>query len=177
MFRPLSQQAFRTVRRPFRLYKGPTSRWVHNLRLPYSGPPSYDTIIRRFSSDVDPQLYFNRKHEQEAKERGEFIDVHDIGTDPDDFDVLISDVKHKTLATSIAEQVGVPYLSKPTEADAKEVVKVANGYIYGPKDRTIIPFVVTHKEESRWVFFIIDSGCPRTYFSAQVSAPTCGRKF
>jgi hypothetical protein len=144
------------------------------MQAPYDGLPSYDTIARRFSSSqVDPQVFFTRKRQQEAQERGEFIDIHDIGIDPNDYDVLITDVKHETLETTVAEELGIPYLSKATEADAKEVVQVGNGYIYGRKFSAIIPFVVSHGDESRWVFFIMDSGAPLTYLSAEVSDPTC----
>ncbi|KAH0609461.1 uncharacterized protein H6S33_012947 [Morchella sextelata] len=122
MFRLLSRQAFKAVPRPgLRLS---ASRHVHSMQVPYSGPPSYDTIFRRFSSNVDPQAYFTRKRQQEAKERGEFIDIHDIGRDPSDYDVLITDIKHETLETTIAEELGIPYLSKATDAQAEEVVEV-----------------------------------------------------
>jgi len=123
------------------------------VRLPYTGPPSYTTIARRFSSDVDPQTYFTRKRQQDAKERGEYVDIHGIGgTDPADYDVLITHIKHETLETTISEELGISYLSKVTEAEAKKVVRVGNGYIYGRKDRTIIPFVVSRKGEACWFF-------------------------
>lgn len=94
------------------------------MQLPYTGPPSYDTIARRFSSDVvDPQAYLTRKRQQEAKNRGEFVDIHDIGRDPNDY-VLITDIKHETLETTTAEELGIPYLSKATESQAKKVVQV-----------------------------------------------------
>jgi hypothetical protein len=167
MFRLLSRQAFKAVPRPgLRLS---ASRHVHSMQAPYSGPPSYDTIFRRFSSNVDPQAYFTRKRQQEAKERGEFIDIHDIGRDPSDYDVLITDIKHETLETTIAEELGIPYLSKATEAQAEEVVEVGNGYIHGSKFRVIVPFL-GHKGEARWVFFILGSGAPLTHLSAQASA-------
>ncbi|CCX31302.1 Protein of unknown function [Pyronema omphalodes CBS 100304] len=53
-----------------------------------------------------------------------FIDIHDVKpeliTPPDDYDVLISDVTHKTLGTTIAEELGAPYLGKATTTDAEE---------------------------------------------------------
>jgi hypothetical protein len=63
----------------------------------------------------------------------------------------MTDINHEKLERTIAKEVGIPYLSKATEAQAKEVVQVGNGVIHGPKKRTIIPFVVTHRDESRWV--------------------------
>lgn len=133
-------------------------------------------IARRFSSQ-NVRKYFDQKRQQDAMDSDGFIDIHDVKpeliTPPDDYDVLISDVTHQTLDTTIAEELGVPYLGKATTADAEERVRMADGYIYGPNDRTIIPLVVTHKEVARWVFFILDTGCPWTYLSAEVSAPTC----
>ncbi|RPB15020.1 hypothetical protein P167DRAFT_571885 [Morchella conica CCBAS932] len=164
MFRFLSRQAFKVVPRP-------ASRQIHSMRLPYTGPLSYDTIARRLSLDVvDPQGYLTRKRQQEAKNRGEFVDIHDIGRDPNDYDFLITDIKHETLETTIAEELGIPYLPKATESQAKEVFQVGDGYIHGSKFRAIVPFVVGHKGEGRWVFFMLDSGAPLTYLSAQVSA-------
>lgn len=127
MFRLLSRQAVKAVPRPragLRISNSTTSRHVHSMQLPYTGPPSYDTIARRFSSDVvDPQAYLTRKRQQEAKNRGEFVDIHDIGRDPNDY-VLITDIKHETLETTTAEELGIPYLSKATESQAKKVVQV-----------------------------------------------------
>ena len=139
------------------------------MGLPYTAPPSYEMISRRLSSNVDPQAYFTRKRQLEARERGEFVDIHDIGNDPEDYDVLITDIQHETLETTISEELGIPYLSKAAQAKPKDVVQVAHGYIYGPKRRTIVPFVVGHGEEARWVFFVVASWAPLTYLSIQVS--------
>ena len=146
--------------------------WIHYGRPPYTGPPTYETIARRFSSDPDPQVYFIRKRQHEAIERNKTIDIHDIGRDPDGYDVLLTDINNETLGTVIAEELGIPYLSVATECLAKEVIQEANGYMHGPHNRAIVPLVVRHKSESRWVFFIIDSGAPLTYLSIQVIAST-----
>ena len=107
------------------------------------------TIVRRFSSDVDPLADFIRKRQHEVKDRDQFTDILDIGgTDPKDYSVLIKDIKRGAL--EIAEELGIPYLSKATEPDAK---KVGDGYIHGSKLRAIVPLVVGHKGEARWVFF------------------------
>jgi hypothetical protein len=172
MFRLLGQRAFiKAVPRPVsRLSNSIGSRWIHNVRLPYTGPPSYDTIERRFSSDnVDPHAYFTAKREQEAIDRGQWVDLHDIGYEPEDYDVLFTDINHETLEKMIAEEVGIPYLSKPTVAEANEVVKVGTGYMHGKNRCTIVPFIVGHREEARWVFFIVDSTAPYTYLSIRVS--------
>lgn len=160
MFRFLSKQAAGAVRKPSLLIS--TSRHVYN------GPPSYDMITRRFSSQV------NSKAHKETKERGQYVDLHDIGgVDPMDYDVLISDVNHEKLRDEVADIVGIQYHAKATKEDANKVVEIGNCYIYGRKFRTIFPAVVDGGSQAYWVFFIIDSGSPLTYLSAQVSAPTC----
>jgi len=106
MFRLLSRQAAKAVPRLSRIdqaqegkmnLKRPISRRIHSVQLPYTGPPGYYTIVRRFSPQVDPLKFFTRKRDQETWDRGEFIDVHDVGKDPADFDVLITDTSHQTL--------------------------------------------------------------------------------
>ena len=102
--------------------------------------------------------------------RGQFISKYDNPNDPYEYDLWITDIKHKTLKTIIAEEIGIPYLSEATEDEANEKVKVGIGYIYGLKKRTLVPFVVKHREEIRWVFFVVDSGASVTYLSKQVGA-------
>lgn len=81
--------------------------------------------------------------------------------------MLITDIKQETLETTTAEEMGIPYLSKATEAEAEvsEVVKVGIGYIHGLERRTMVSFVVRHPLE---FFFMVDSGTPVTYLSIQV---------
>lgn len=67
--------------------------------------------------------FFIHKRQQDAKDRGEFVGILEGGIGPADYDVLITDVSHQTLETTIAE-VGIPYLSQATETDAKEKIKV-----------------------------------------------------
>lgn len=166
MFRFLSKQTAGAVRRPSLLIS--TSRYVYN------GPPSYDMITRRFSSQVDSKVHINRKYHKETKERGQYVDLHDIGgVDPMDYDVLISDVNHEKLRGEVADIVGIQYHAEATKEDANKVVEIGDCYIYGRKFRTIFPAVVDDGSQAYWVFFIVDSGSPLTYLSAQVSAPTC----
>lgn len=174
MFRIFTQKAVKAVPRP-------TTRLVHNIGHPYTGPASYDTIMRRLNSDIDPQSFSIWKRQQECKAYGKFIDIHDIGTERFYFDAsfpnvnhetLFPDIDHETLNTKIAEELGIPYLSKASEGEAKKMVSVAHAYIYGQNCRTIVPFIVCCDNEARWVFFIVDNVCPLTYFSAQVSKLT-----
>ncbi|PUU77242.1 hypothetical protein B9Z19DRAFT_1128503 [Tuber borchii] len=85
--------------------------------------------------------------------------------DPDD--VLLSDVHHETLATTIANKFGISYLSKAADSKAFEVVRVTEGFLFGENNRSIAPFVVSYKGNSHWVFFVLDTGSPDTYFSDQ----------
>jgi len=98
------------------------------------------------------------------------VDNHDIGgTDPEDYDVLITDIDDEKLRTEIAEIVGIPYHAKATTEDANKVVEIGDCYIYGRKFRTIFPAVVTNGSGAHWVFFIVNPGALLTYLSAQTS--------
>jgi hypothetical protein len=142
------------------------------MQVPFSGPPTYDTIARRFSSHPNPVAFFVHKSQQEARDRGEFIDIHDVGgVDPKDFDILITDVNEGKLRSEIAEVVGIQYFAKATKAEANNVVEIGHGIIYGTKLRTIFPCIVSDKDKAHWVFFVVSTGAPLTYLSSQVSAP------
>jgi len=178
MLRVLSRQAVKAVPRPrlgHRARNGTPHR-MHSLHPPYSGPPSYDTIARRLSSDIIPGVYFNCKRRQEANARGEYLDIHDIGgPDPKDYDLLLSDVGEE-LPHEIAKVVGIPYHAEATKEDAEKVVEVGDCYLYGPRFRTIFPTVVDRDGRAHWVFFIVDTGAPMTYLSARVSTRICGKR-
>ncbi|PUU77261.1 hypothetical protein B9Z19DRAFT_1065997 [Tuber borchii] len=94
--------------------------------------------------------------------------IHQI---PNPHEVLISDVQHETLETTIATELGITYLSKVPQDVQSKVIHKAYGYFYGPNDRAIIPLPVISKDKALWVFFVVDSGSPNTYLSAQVSQP------
>ncbi len=187
MFRLPNRQTFKALHSPLR---GPLRSPRHSplcsplhyplrlsssraMQVPFSGPPTYDTVAQRFSSYPNPLAFFARKRQEEARDRGEFVDIHDIGgVDPKDFDVLITDIDDEKLRSEIAEVMGIQYLAKATEADANTVVEIGRGYIFGRNIRTIFPCVVSHDGKAHWVFFIVASGVPLTYLSVQVSAPT-----
>ena len=103
-------------------------------------------------------------------ERGEFVDIHDIGgTDPKDYDVLLTDMDNHLLHSEISELVGIPYLKKTTKEEADNVVGEIRGFVYGRKFREILPCVLTIHDKARWVFFVVDSAAPLTYISSEVS--------
>lgn len=167
MFRFLQsgQQAFRVVLRP-------TSVKFHTIPLVYSSPKTHGTIARYFSSSskVDAWEYHINQHRLEVKNRLRHRGVHDLIIDPEDFDASVSNIDHKALETTIAKRLGIPYLSKATKSQAKEVVSVANGYIHLEGLKPIIPLVVSHGGEACWIFFLIDTAASATYLSGQVSA-------
>jgi len=114
MLRLPRQQALKALRSPLHNtlhypVRGPLSsllnhfrnplliRHTHTKLVPFSGPPSYVTINRRFSSEPNPIDFFAEKKAKEAIERGEFTDIHDIGgVDPEDHDVIITDMSDYT---------------------------------------------------------------------------------
>jgi hypothetical protein len=177
MLRLPSRQALKALRNPFRSplpnpLRGPLqTRHLYTAPAPFSGPPSYATLTRRFSdSSPSPISFFGQKRAQEAIERGEFVDIHDIGgTDPKDYDVLITDMNHETLQSEISELVGIPYLKEATKDEADKVAREIRGFLYGRKLRPILPCVLSIDDKSRWVFFVVHSGSPLTYISSQVS--------
>jgi hypothetical protein len=93
--------------------------------------------------------------------------------DPKDYDVLITDVNDNKLRTEVSELVGIPYLKEAIKDEANDKVKIGHGIIYGMKQRSIFPCIVSFQDKAHWVFFIVDSGSPLTYLSVQVSVPTC----
>ncbi|CUS07051.1 unnamed protein product [Tuber aestivum] len=167
MSRILTRPAVRAFSTQFRLSTG-ALRYVHSERVPYSGPPSYDTLNRRFSSDINPHTYVSHQHAKAAKERGEIFDIHDSsGVDPLNFDVLIADVDDKVLRGKISEVVGIPYHSKATIEDAGRKLETGYCYLYGESSRIIFPTVVSNRTRAHWVFFVVETGAPWTHLSAR----------
>ena len=178
MLKFLSRQALKTLRNPFRsplpnpLHGPLQTRHLHNTSAPpFSGPPSYATIARRFSAlSTNLISFFRQKEAKEAIERGQFVDIHDIGgVDPKDYDVLLTDMDNDTLHSGVSKRVGIPYLEEATKDEADKVPGEINGFLYGAKSRPILPCVLSIEDKARWVFFIVDSGVPVTYISSQVS--------
>ena len=177
MLRLPSQQAFKALRNLLRnplphLLRSPLqARQLHDEAAPFSGPPSYATLARRFSYlSPNPMSYFVQKEAKEAIDRGEFVDIHDIGgVDPKDFDVLITDVDNNVLHSEISKLAGIPFLKEATKEEADKVVGEPRGFVFGQKFRQMLPCVLTIQRTARWVHFIVNSGAPLTYISAYVS--------
>jgi hypothetical protein len=173
-----SWQALKALRKPFHsplsnpLRIPLQTRHLYNEpAAPFSGPPSYETLARRFSaSSPSPISFFRQKAAKEAIERGEFVDIHDIGgVNPKDYDVLITDINNDTLHSEISKLVDIPYLKEATKDDADKMPREIQGFMYGQKRLMILPCVVSIRDQARWVFFIVDPGSPLTYISTEVS--------
>src|SRR5271154_6641847 len=177
MLKLLSRQALKALRSPFHSsfpnpLCGPLqTRHLYTVPAPFSRPPSYATLTRRFStSSPSPISFFGEKREKEATERGEFIDIHDMGgTDTKDYDVLLAGIDNNMLQSEISELVGIPYLKKATKDEADKVATKLHGFVYGQNSRLIFPCVLSIDDKAHWVFFIVASGSPLTYISTEVS--------
>jgi hypothetical protein len=145
-------------------------RHLHDNSVPYSGPPSYTTLARRFSSEPNPVSFLAREKVKKNIENGSFVDIHDIGgVDPKDYDNLITDVDNDILQSEIAELAGMSYLEEAKKDEADNMPDKIHGFMYGRKFRMILPCLFGIGDKARWVFFIVDGGAPLTYISSQVS--------
>ena len=97
--------------------------------------------------------------------------------DPNDYDVLLTDITTNVQRSEFSEIAGVPYLGVPPEDEAEKVVRIGDAFNYGTKKpRLIFPCIGCFNGNARWVFFIVISGVPLTYLSAPVRAPSYGKK-
>ena len=163
MLRLPSQEALKALRRPLRnplptpLRSFVQTRHVYTAPAPFSGPPSYATLARCFSSEANPLTFFAKKKSKEAAERGKFIDIHDVGdVDSKDFVALITDVNDNILRSDVAELAGIPYLKEATKDEANKVVEIGTGFVYNL--RLIFPCVVGFEDKAHWVFFVRSRG-------------------
>jgi hypothetical protein len=180
MFNLPSKRVLKALRNPFRSsfpspLRGPLqTRHLHHEPALFSGPPSYATLARRFSgSSPNPISFFSQKAAKEAIERGQFVDMHDMAWDPNDYDVLIMDMDNNTLHSEISKLVDIPYLQEATKDEADKVATEVRGFLYGQRRCMILPCVVSIQDKACWVFFIVDPGSPLTYISAEVSVRPC----
>jgi hypothetical protein len=163
------KQVLKTVRTSACKYLYSQTRHAH---VPFSGPPSYATVNRRFNSHPNPVTYFSHKKAKDDIANGKFVDIHDIGAvGSAEFDILLTDITEKTLRTAVAELTGISYLQDASsENEANLKVEHGSGFLYGPNFRPIFPCIVKNKKgNAKWVFFVVDSGSPATYLSATVS--------
>jgi len=79
------------------------------------------------------------------------------------------DISHKKLEKTIAEKLGVSYLSKAKESDARNVIDGCY-HCKGEAMRAIVPLVVSSGDEVRLVPFVIGCAVRPTFLSRRVSA-------
>ena len=78
---------------------------------------------------------------------------------PDDYDVLISDVRDTDFEV-IGEEVGYTRHASFTTSNLPQTVR---GVMWGPSLRAFIPLVITKRGVSIIVLFLFDTGSPSTY--------------
>jgi len=150
-----------------------TSSWLHNSQLQHLGRCTNTNIAQTSSASEVVHLPAIDTHKPTFQGEGstEFIDIHDIGGfDPKEFDILISDVGVSQLKHGIADAAGIPYHSPATKEEADAVVKIGDCFIYGRNLRTMFPAVVKRSGKAFWIVFLVDTGVPITYLSAEVSS-------
>ncbi|KAG0640300.1 hypothetical protein HOY80DRAFT_885020 [Tuber brumale] len=103
-----------------------------------------------------------------VRKSAEPFDIHDGSFGPADYDVLISDINFDMLKNEISTAAGISYHSPATKEDVNKVPQVCDCFIYGRNLRTMFPVVVSDRlGRAFWVFFLVDSGSPKTYLSVQ----------
>jgi len=86
---------------------------------------------------------------EENVARGTFVDIHDIGgVDPNDYDVLITDVNDHTLHNEISDLVGIPYLKEATKEEAD---KKADSLVLSTAISTVWYFHVSSRLKTRLI--------------------------
>jgi len=152
---------------------GGTSSRLHGSlqQHPSLGPRiTTNTAQTSSASDVHPPTISTHKHPFGGGGDTKFVDIHDIGgLDPKEFDVLISDVGVSQLKHQISDAAGIPYHSPASKEEANAIVRIGDCFIYGRQVRTMFPAVVQRFGKAFWVVFLVDTGAPLTYLSAEVS--------
>ncbi|KAI9862777.1 MAG: hypothetical protein M1813_004273 [Trichoglossum hirsutum] len=88
--------------------------------------------------------------------------------DPDNFDVLVSDVNYLKLREEISKRLGIGYLSRvPKLPELQKPSSEIKGILYGVHHRPFFALATSLESQgrSRYVHFLFDSGSPFTYFS------------
>lgn len=88
--------------------------------------------------------------------------LEDVRTQLSHYDVCLIDVTHELLCTSIAKELGRPYLQPATVADVTWPVE---GKYIGEGHRQILNMVVTRNNKRVFVSFVLNSGAPSTYLA------------
>ena len=106
--------------------------------------------------------YFSEKRQQEAFQRDESTNIHDIppegGFYPDEYGLLLTDISHETPEDRVSEELGIDYLSEAND-EAKKPVSMCDGYIFDRNKRSMVA-LVTYEERSHWASFVVDTESP-----------------
>jgi len=145
------------------------ARLTHTGRSPYTERSTSSNITQPLSFSAVRHEDLVSKRPQEEKPRDVCTYAHNFSIDSEEDEINPMDIQGEIMR-SIAAKIGIPYLSKVSMAESKQVVKKCAGYIYGTKKRTIVPFPVSYGQEARWIYFLILSGFQSTYLSPEVSA-------
>ena len=86
---------------------------------------------------------------------------------PDILDIMLSDIDNTELHTTVAEKLGVVYLSSASANDARFPVR---GVIFGRMKRVVVSLVVSRRATRRAVnvIFVVNTGSPYTFCSPAV---------
>jgi hypothetical protein len=91
-------------------------RRLHDSSVLYSGPPSYLTLTRRFSSEPNPISFFVEERTDVDRGNYNFVDIHDPGSaDMKGTNTLIMDVDNDILHPKISKLVSIPHLKNETD--------------------------------------------------------------
>jgi hypothetical protein len=92
------------------------ARHIYDMPVPYSGPPSYTTLARRFSSKPNPTSFFVRERADVARENRNFDSIHDAGSaDTKGISTLITDADNGILQPKISKLVSILHLKNGTD--------------------------------------------------------------
>jgi hypothetical protein len=159
------------------------------LLLRYLGILIMISPCPRLSSQHRNQIMLSRTHIRLARSSG-FSPTHlrrfhspfyrqgsgpidpEATDDPDNFDVLVSDVNYLKLREEISKRLGIGYLSRvPKLPELQKPSSEIKGILYGVHHRPLFALATSLESQgrSRYVHFLFDSGSPFTYFSYEVS--------
>jgi hypothetical protein len=83
---------------------------------------------------------------------------------PEDFDILLMDIKNKDIHKDIPNELQVEYLSASSEESNGDIY----GIIYGGQHRLFCATTVKYKNNIKVVIFLVDTGSEMTFLSEEV---------
>ena len=83
---------------------------------------------------------------------------------PNNLDIMLTDVHEKDLHSAIAKKLKITYLGEADRKSEKEL----NGILWGMYDRVMVPIIMEFKGKRKYVFFLVDTGSPKTFVSEHV---------